>query len=181
MQTNIVQMSMKGLTGTPTAGGTGKAAVVSLDPSGTISSFSLYSKLYFSQYANATGIQIDGNLHSSGNKSILANDFTQINSDGKGVHAIAGGRGEMVSVFTYYNAISFHAESGGFIRGLNCSSAYGEQGAVADGTLAAESPVEVQARGEMLKYATAGFIGAATESDMQTQCQLQVHQQRLQS
>jgi hypothetical protein len=62
---------------------------------------------------------------------------------------------------------SFYAESGGFIRGLNCSSAYGEQGAVADGTLAAESPVEVQARGEMLKYATAGFIGAATESDMQ--------------
>jgi hypothetical protein len=36
-----------------------------------------------------------------------------------------------------------------------------------DGTLNAESPVEVQARGEMLKYATAGFIGAATESDMQ--------------
>jgi len=105
-------------------------------------------------------------LHSSGNKSILANDYTQINSDGKGVHAIAGGRGEMVSVFTYYNTISYHAESGGFIRGLNCSSAYGEQGAVADGTLAAETPVEVQARGEMLKYATAGFIGAATESDI---------------
>ena len=27
-------------------------------------------------------IQIDGLLHSAGNKSILANDFTQINSDG---------------------------------------------------------------------------------------------------
>ena len=38
--------------------------------------------------ANATGIQIDGNLHSAGNKSILANDFTQINSDGIGVHAL---------------------------------------------------------------------------------------------
>jgi hypothetical protein len=87
-------------------------------------------------------------LHSAGNRSILANDFTQINSDGRGVHALGGGRGEMVSVFTYYNAISYHAESGGFIRGLNCSSAYGEQGAVADGTLAAETPVEVQARGE---------------------------------
>jgi hypothetical protein len=31
-QTNLVQMSMKGLTGTPTAGGTSKAAVTSLDP-----------------------------------------------------------------------------------------------------------------------------------------------------
>src|SRR5210317_479505 len=30
--TNLVQVSMKGLTGTPTAGGTSKAAVVSLDP-----------------------------------------------------------------------------------------------------------------------------------------------------
>ena len=166
-QTNIVQMAMKGLSGTPGAGGTGKAAVVSLDPSGTISTTSPYIQNCTSVNNNATGIQIDGLLHSSGNKSILANDFTQINSDGKGVHAIGGGRGEMVSVFTYYNAISYHAESGGFIRGLNCSSAYGEQGAVADGTLAAESPVEVQARGEMLQYATAGFIGAATESDMQ--------------
>ncbi|QOI69027.1 putative tail fiber protein [Pelagibacter phage Mosig EXVC030M] len=165
-QTNIVQMSMRGLTGTPGAGGTSRAAVISLDPSGTISSVSPYIQNCTSFNTNATGVQIDGNLHSSGNKSILCNDFTQINSDGKGVHAIAGGRGEMVSVFTYYNAISYHAESGGFIRGLNCSSAYGEQGAVADGTLAAESPVEVQARGEMLKYATAGFIGAATESDI---------------
>jgi len=165
-QTNITQMSMRGLTGIPTAGGTGRAAVVSLDPSGTITSVSPYIQNCTSFNENATGIQIDGNLHSSGNKSILANDYTQINSDGKGVHAIAGGRGEMVSVFTYYNTISYHAESGGFIRGLNCSSAYGEQGAVADGTLATESPIEVQARGEMLKYATAGFIGAATESDM---------------
>ena len=165
-QTNIVQMTMQGLTGTPTAGGTGKAAVVSLDPNGSISTASPYIQNCTSVNANATGIQIDGLLHNSGNKSILANDFTQINSDGKGCHALGGGRGEMVSVFTYYNAISFQAESGGFIRGLNCSSGYGEQGAVADGTLAAESPVEVQARGEMLKYATAGFIAAATESDV---------------
>ena len=164
--TNLVQMSMKGLTGTPGAGATGKAAVVSLDPSGSITTASPYIQNCSSVNAGATGIQIDGLLHSAGNKSILCNDYTQINSDGKGCHALGGGRGEMVSVFTYYNAISFHAESGGFIRGLNCSSGYGEQGAVADGTLAAETAVAVAARGEMLKYATAGFIGAATESDV---------------
>ena len=61
---------------------------------------------------------------------------------------------------------SFYCTSGGFIRGLNCSSGYGEYGAEADGTLASETPVTVAARGEMLKYATAGFIGAATESDV---------------
>ena len=164
-QTNIVQMSMKGLTGTPGAGATGKAAVVSLDPSGSITTASPYIQNCSSVNGTATGVQIDGLLHSAGNKSILCNDYTQINSDGKGVHALGGGRGEMVSVFTYYNAVSFHAQSGGFIRGLNCSSGYGEQGAVADGTLASETPVAVAARGEMLKYATAGFIGAATESD----------------
>jgi len=164
--TNIVQMTFKGLTGTPGAGGTSKAAVVSLDPSGNISTASTYIQNCTSTNAGATGVQIDGLIHQSGNKSILCNDFTQINSDGRGVHAIGGGRGEMVSVFTYYCDKSFFAESGGFIRALNCSSAYGEKGAEAVGTLAAEGPVEVQGRGEMLKYATAGFIGAATESDV---------------
>ena len=112
---------MKGLTGTPTGGGTTtkNAAVVSLDPSGSITTASPYVQNCSSVNTGATGIQIDGNLHSSGNKSILANDFTQINSDGIGVHALAGGRGEMVSIFTYYCAKSFYAQSGGFIRGLN--------------------------------------------------------------
>jgi len=165
--TNLFMMSFKGLTGTPGAGATGKAAVCSLDPSGAITTTSPYIQNCTSLNANATGIQIDGLLHTTGNKSILANDFTQINSDGKGVHAIGGGRGEMVSVFTYYNAISYHAQSGGFIRALNCSSAYGEQGAVADGTLASETPINVISRGEMLKYDATAFLGGATESDIQ--------------
>ena len=164
--TNLVQMTMKGLTGTPGAGITSKAAVVSLDPSGSITTASPYVQNCSSVNAGANGIQIDGLLHSAGNKSILANDFTQINSDGQGVFATGGGRGEMVSIFTYYCDKSFNAEAGGFIRGLNCSSAYGEKGAVANGTLAAETPVTVNSRGEMLKYATAGFVGAATESDV---------------
>jgi hypothetical protein len=51
---------MKGLTGTPTAGATGKAAVVSLDPSGAISTASPYIQNCTSSNSNATGIQIDG-------------------------------------------------------------------------------------------------------------------------
>ena len=164
--TNLVQMSMKGLTGTPTGKGTGNAAVTSLDPSGSITTSSPYVQNCSSLNAGATGIEIDGNLHSAGNKSILANDFTQINSDGIGVHCLAGGRGEMVSIFTYYCDKSFYAHSGGFIRGLNCSSGYGEKGAVAEGTLASESAVNVTTRGEILKYNAAGFVGAATESDI---------------
>ena len=164
--TNVVQMAMKGLTGTPTAGGTSAAAVCSLDPSGTISTTSPYIQNCTSVNENATGIQIDGLIHASGNKSILANDFTQINSDGIGVHALGGGRGEMVSVFTYYCDTSFKAVSGGFIRALNCSSAYGEKGADAQGFLSAETPVTVSTRGEMLKYDPTTFVGAATENDI---------------
>ena len=165
--TNLVQMSMKGLTGTPTGKGTSHAAVTSLDPSGTITTASPYIQNCSSVNANATGIEIDGNLHASGNKSILANDFTQINSDGIGVHCLAGGRGEMVSIFTYYCDKSFYAHSGGFIRGLNCSSGYGEKGAVAEGTLASETAVSVNTRGRMLKYDATQFLGGATESDIQ--------------
>jgi len=164
--TNLVQMSMKGLTGTPNSGGTSKAAVTSLDPTGSITSTSPYVQNCSSINAGATGIQIDGNIHSAGNKSILANDFTQINSDGRGVHALGGGRGEMVSIFTYYCDKSFYAESGGFLRGLNCSSAYGEKGAEATGTLSSETPVSVISRGKMLKYDSTGFVGGATESDV---------------
>jgi len=164
--TNLVQMTMKGLTGTPGAGATGNAAVTSLDPTGAITTASPYVQNCSSNSANATGIQIDGNIHTTGNKSILANDFTQINSDGIGVHALARGRGEMVSVFTYYCDKSFYAETGGFIRGLNCSSAYGEIGAEADGTDPTETTVNVQSNGELLKYNATTFVGAATESDI---------------
>ena len=163
-QTNIVQMSMRNLTGTPSSL-LGAPAATSLDPEGTISSVSPYIQNCTSFNTNATGIRIDGHLHASGNKSILANDFTQINSDGIGVHAIGNGRGEMVSVFTYYCAKSFFAETGGFIRGLNCSSAYGEQGAVADGTFADETPILVTTRGEQLLYQPA-TISTGSTSDI---------------
>jgi len=165
--TNVTQFTFKGMTGTPGAGGIQAAAITSLDPAGSINSASPYIQNCTSSNAGATGIEIDGNLHVGGNKSILANDFTQINSDGIGVHAIAGGRGEMVSIFTYYCAKSFYAHSGGFIRGLNCSSAYGEKGAVAEGSLASEAAVTVSSRGQLLKYDSTQFLGAATESDVQ--------------
>jgi hypothetical protein len=170
-QTNVTLFTFKGLTGTPTAGGvsTQNPAVISLDPEGAISTASPYIQDCTSINAGATGIQIDGNLHknivATSNKSILANDYTQINSDGVGVHAIGDGRGEMVSVFTYYCDKSFFAESGGFIRGLNCSSAYGEKGADADGSKEDEVAITVQTRGQQLFYQPA-TISTSSTSDI---------------
>jgi hypothetical protein len=69
----------------------------------------------------------------------------------------------MVSVFTYYCEKSFYTSGGGFLRGLNCSSAYGEEGIVAEGQLAAETPVVVKSRGRTINYnpLTVGGSGAS--------------------
>ena len=151
--TNLTLFTFKGLTGLPVhTGGALGAMVTSLDPASTITSVSPYIQDCTSICENAIGLKIDGNLHTSGNKSIVVNDYTQINSDGIGVWAIGGGRAELVSVFTYYCNKSLYASDGGFIRGLNCSSAYGEQAAVAEGTLASETPVVVQSRGKSLLF-----------------------------
>ncbi len=147
------------------------AAVMSLDPSGNIKTASPYIQNCTSVNAGACGMQVDGNLHKnthpSSYKSMLGNDFTQINSDGMGIHILGKGRCEAVSVFVYYCEKAIYAESGGFIRGLNCSHAYGEQACVAEGTDEDEVPVNIQTRGLMLRYNPTGYIGGATVSDIE--------------
>jgi hypothetical protein len=164
---NVEYFAFRGFTGLQThsaqsyTGGHG-AVIVSLDPQELITNTSPYIQNCTSFNDNAVGIKIDGLLHSSvsSNRSILANDFTQINSDGIGVWALNGGRGEMVSVFTYYCEKSFYTSGGGFLRGLNCSSAYGEEGIVASGQLAAEIPVTVKSRGRTITYVPNTVTGA---------------------
>jgi hypothetical protein len=167
---NVEYFAFRGFTGLQThssatyTGGHG-AVIVSLDPQELITNTSPYIQNCTSFNDNAVGIKIDGLLHvsSTSNRSILANDFTQINSDGIGVWAANGGRGEMVSVFTYYCQKSFYTSGGGFLRGLNCSSAYGEEGIVASGQLAAEIPVVMKSRGRTINYnpLTVGGAGAS--------------------
>ena len=67
----------------------------------------------------AVGLKIDGNLHEGGNDSIVANDFTQVISDGIGAWVTNLGRAELVSVFSYYGHIGYLAENGGKIRATN--------------------------------------------------------------
>jgi hypothetical protein len=87
------------------------------------------------------GLKIDGQLHLGGNKTIVANDFTQILSDGIGVWAKGDGGTEVVSVFTYYNHIGYLCTDGGKIRGTNGNCSYGEYGAVAEGFNVQETPI----------------------------------------
>ncbi len=124
------------------------AVCVSLDP-GTgpndssvwITSQSPYVQNCTSFTNGGTGMVIDGGLHNGGYKSIVANDWTQINSDGIGVLAKRDGRTELVSCFTYYCHIGYKAETGGKIRAVQGSSAYGDYGAYATGYSQNEIPL----------------------------------------
>jgi hypothetical protein len=170
--TNLRLMTLRGMTGTSThlSANTdfGGAVIASLDPEGAILTQSPYCQDMTSLNAGAVGIKIDGLLHTNAlsNKSILGTHFTQINSDGIGIWCHGNGRAEMVSCFTYFCSKSYYASEGGFIRGLNGSSCYGEEGAVAEGQLVAETPIGVQGNGDMLNYNPLTFGGAATETDI---------------
>jgi len=129
--------------------GFGNGAVcVSLDPgygpedtSVWITSQSPYVQNCTSFTPNGTGMKIDGGLHNGGYKSIVANDWTQINSDGIGIHVLNDARSELVSCFTYYCDIGYLAESGAKIRAVVGNNSYGEFGAVARGFSQAETPL----------------------------------------
>lgn len=86
------------------------------------------------------GAHIDGILHNGGNRSMVANDFTQVLSDGIGAYILNRGRVELVSVFTYYCYVGYLAENGGTIRATNGNNSYGEYGSVALGIDDAETP-----------------------------------------
>ena len=87
------------------------------------------------------GLKVDGNLHNGGNDSIVANDFTQVLSDGIGAWVTNLGRAELVSVFSYYGHIGYLAENGGKIRATNGNSSYGAYGCVSEGVDVTETPI----------------------------------------
>jgi len=111
------------------------------DTSVWISSQSPYVQNCTNFSPGGTGFKVDGALHNGGYKSMVANDFTQINSDGVGIHVLNDGRTEIVSCFTYYCNIGYLAESGGKIRGIVGNNSYGEYGCVARGYSQTETPL----------------------------------------
>jgi hypothetical protein len=143
----LKNMTLQGLSGTlgtaniygtkrPSAG-----AFVSLNPTSPILTKSPYVQNVTTIGTGCIGMKVDGALHTTGNKSIVANDFTQVISDGIGMWITNGGRSELVSVFTYYCHIGYLAEAGGKIRATNGNNSYGDFGTVSEGTLAAETPI----------------------------------------
>ena len=88
------------------------------------------------------GIKIDGYLHNGGSKSIVANDYTMVLSDGIGIWCTGPGSiTEAISVFSYYAYAGYFAEDGGRIRSANGNSSYGTFGIVSEGYDPTEVPL----------------------------------------
>jgi len=152
--TGLRNCTVQGLTGTlsaansygtsrPTAG-----AYVSLDPGWGTTDTKVWITLRSPYVQNVTtfgtgcvGMKVDGALHDGGNDSIVANDFTQVLSDGIGAWVTNVGRVELVSVFSYYAHIAYLSENGGIIRATNGNNSYGTFGSVAEGTDSLEVPI----------------------------------------
>ena len=94
-------------------------------------------------------------LQTAGNRSMLGNDFTQINDLGYGLVAVNGALSEMVSMFTYYCYASYYSKNGAEIRSLTGSSCYGEFGLVAEGADPNEIPDGVELYEDMVQPAKA--------------------------
>ena len=100
----------------------------------------------------ATGAYIDGQLHASGNKTMLFHTYTAIHSDGLGIWAKDTAAAEIISGFTYYNQIGYVSTGGANIRSLNSSNSYGEYGVFAKGYDSSESANQGAVVGSMLVY-----------------------------
>ena len=152
-----------------------------LDPLNTITNKSPYIQNVTCFLPGGTGALIDGNDQVGGDDparytggSMLFNDYTMINDDGVGVHARNNGRAECVSIFTYYCNPGFLAESGGELRALNCSSAYGDIGAKADGYDTAEVPLVASVDNTQNEAKIGRIIAGGDVGDLQTrQVQMQ--------
>ena len=82
-------------------------------------------------------------LETPGNRSMLANDFTQVNDLGYGIVAHNAGLTEQVSTFTYYCWTAYFASYGGQIRSISGSNAHGQYGLRSIGADPTEVPDNV--------------------------------------
>ena len=92
---------------------------VSLDPDSPILNKSPYVLECSSFSTGGVGAVVDGDVHASGNKSIVFHAFTMINDDGVGLWVNGEGKAEAVSCFTYFAWFGYTTTNGGKIRSLS--------------------------------------------------------------
>ena len=122
------------------------------DSTGVPVVYPLYECVLDNPYDKMTAGKVT--LATPGNKSMLGNDFTQVNDMGYGVFATNNGLVESVSMFTYYCYTAYFANNGAQIRSLNGSSAHGFYGIRANGADPNEVPDRVGLKFPLIQTGT---------------------------
>ena len=109
-------------------------------------------------------------LETPGNRSMLANDYTQVNDLGYGIVAHNAGLTEQVSTFTYYCHTAYFASNGGQIRSVAGSNANGNYGLRATGADPTELPDQVSLTTDMVQtmkvFRYGDYSATALENDI---------------
>ena len=92
-------------------------------------------------------------LQPAGYKSMLCNDYTQVNDLGYGMVATNGGLLELVGIFTYYTYRAYYAVNGSQIRSVAGSTANGIYGLTAQGQDPNETPDAITLADPMMQVA----------------------------
>jgi hypothetical protein len=101
-------------------------------------------------------------LITAGNRSMLANDFTQMNDLGYGIFCTNGGLVENVSMFTYYCYSAYYSLNGGQCRSVAGSTSYGLNGLKSEGSDPNEVPIAVRNKRTTSQIVTVNAIGTYT-------------------
>ena len=137
-----------------------KGIFVALDPTNSITHKSPYV-LECSAFSDigAIGAVVDGDVHASGNKSIVFHSYTCILNDGVGFWVNGQGKAEIVSCFTYYCWYGYTTTNGGKIRALNGNNSYGTYGVISRGFDPDETPVVGALYGSQITYDEGSLTG----------------------
>lgn len=101
-----------------------------------------------SRTTTGTGLKVDG-ARSTGNKSMVSAQFTQVNNGGIGFHVLNDGYAQLVSMYAIFCDIGFLAETGGTSSMGNCNVNFGNRGLVANGKGALIMTAQISQTGQI--------------------------------
>jgi hypothetical protein len=110
------------------------AAAVAFNPNGSAGTITRSPYVYNASSITTTGkgMYIDGSLV-SGNKSMVAGQYTQINYGGIGIHIVNQGYAQLVGIYTIFTDVGVLCESGGFCSLIGSDTSFGNYGLKAVG------------------------------------------------
>jgi hypothetical protein len=142
-----------------------KGVYVALNPDSPITSKSPYVLECSSFSTGGIGAVVDGDVHATGNKSIVFHAYTCINSDGVGFWVNGQGKAEIVSCFTYFCWFGYTTTNGGKIRSLSGNNSYGRYGVVSKGFDVTETTIDGTVYGNQLEHTALSRVGEFTVNE----------------